>query len=180
MYSFSLTFYWVVFLGFFFFLDSRSDVFGLCRSLFSSASFQLLKMATTAASSLQMAAARPCISSSHKAVRESATMFHTNSKATSWTKVSSACHISSIQSFQRTFTSSSIKFDKVVTKAMAETSEIKPDSGLPIDLKGWHMLLGIFYSSITNTTMLTLHERSDPCFWLKKVIQFACFSFFCM
>ncbi|TQD99863.1 hypothetical protein C1H46_014476 [Malus baccata] len=93
-------------------------------------------MATTAASSLQMATARPCISSSRRAFRSSTAMLNGNFKVASWTKLSSACHISSVQSFQRCFTSSSMKLDKFVTKAMAGASENKPVSGLPINLKG--------------------------------------------
>ncbi|KAM5582434.1 hypothetical protein ABKV19_002712 [Rosa sericea] len=92
-------------------------------------------MATTAASSLQMATARPCISSSHRVFRSGAAMLHGNVKVVSSSKLSSACHISSVQSFQRSFTSSSLKMDKFVTKAMAGSSENKP-SGLPINLKG--------------------------------------------
>ncbi|RXH85265.1 hypothetical protein DVH24_042033 [Malus domestica] len=93
-------------------------------------------MATTAASSLQMATARPCISSSRRAFGSSTAMLNGNFKVASWTKLSSACHISSVQSFQRCFTSSSMKLDKFVTKAMAGASENKPVSGLPINLKG--------------------------------------------
>ncbi|BBH04345.1 NAD(P)-binding Rossmann-fold superfamily protein [Prunus dulcis] len=93
-------------------------------------------MATTAASSLQMATARPCMSSSRRAFVSSAAMLNGNFKLASWTKLSSACHIASTQPFHRSFTSSSLKMDKFVTKAMAGASENKPASGLPIDLKG--------------------------------------------
>ncbi|KAM3693071.1 hypothetical protein ACJW31_08G137400 [Castanea mollissima] len=93
-------------------------------------------MATTAASSLQIATARPCISSSRRIFKAGAAIFGGNSKAVSWNKLTSACHISSVQPFQRSFTSSSVKFYKVVTKAMSETTENKPISGLPIDLRG--------------------------------------------
>ncbi|CAN6558915.1 unnamed protein product [Malus baccata var. baccata] len=93
-------------------------------------------MATTAASSLQMATARPCISSSRRAFGSSSKMLNDNFKVASWSKLSSTCHTSSVQSFQRSFTSSSMKMDKFVTMAMAGASENKPVSGLPIDLKG--------------------------------------------
>ncbi|XP_050140053.1 enoyl-[acyl-carrier-protein] reductase [NADH], chloroplastic-like [Malus sylvestris] len=93
-------------------------------------------MATTAASSLQMATARPCISSSRRAFGSSSKMLNDNFKVASWSKLSSTCHTSSVQSFQRSFTSSSMKMDKFVTRAMAGASENKPVSGLPIDLKG--------------------------------------------
>ncbi|KAK9999751.1 hypothetical protein SO802_019354 [Lithocarpus litseifolius] len=93
-------------------------------------------MATTAASSLQIATARPCISSSRRLFKAGTAILGGNSKAVSWNKLTSACHISFIQPFQQSFTSSSIKFDKVVTKAMSEATENKPISGLPIDLRG--------------------------------------------
>lgn len=93
-------------------------------------------MAATAACSLQMAAVRPCISSSHRGVKAGVAVVGGNSKGASWTKLSSASHISSVQPFLQSFTSSSVKFDKVVTRAMAESSTNKPISGLPIDLKG--------------------------------------------
>ncbi|GAY49947.1 hypothetical protein CUMW_122980 [Citrus unshiu] len=106
------------------------------RYLFSSARVGALKMAATAACSLQMAAVKPCISSSHRGVKAGVAVVGGNSKGASWTKLSSASHISSGQPFLRSFTSSSVKFDKVVTRAMAESSTNKPISGLPIDLKG--------------------------------------------
>ncbi|TQE01248.1 hypothetical protein C1H46_013155 [Malus baccata] len=93
-------------------------------------------MATTAASSLQMATARPCISSSRRAFGSSSKMLNDNFNVASWSKLSSTCHTSSVQSFQRSFKSSSMKMDKFVTKAMAGASENKPVSGLPIDLRG--------------------------------------------
>lgn len=89
-----------------------------------------------AASSLQMATARPCISSSRRAFRSAPTIVQNNCKGASLAKLSSACHISSsAQLFGRSFTSSSAKFDKFVVKAMSEPSESKV-SGLPINLKG--------------------------------------------
>lgn len=93
-------------------------------------------MAATAACGLQMAAVRPCISSSHRGVKAGVAVVGGNPKGASWTKLSSASHISSVQPFLQSFTSSSVKFDKVVTRAMAESSTNKPISGLPIDLKG--------------------------------------------
>ncbi|KAG8484908.1 hypothetical protein CXB51_021301 [Gossypium anomalum] len=94
-------------------------------------------MAATAASGLQLASARPCIASSRRVFKAGAANLDVNSKAVSWTKLVSACHLSqSLEPFRRSFASSSVKFDKVVTKAMSESSENKPVSGLPIDLKG--------------------------------------------
>jgi len=59
-----------------------------------------------------------------------------SSKVTPWAKLSSSNHVSSLLPFQRNFTSSSVKFNKVITKAMSETSETKLVPGLPINLKG--------------------------------------------
>ncbi|KAH1108875.1 hypothetical protein J1N35_012643 [Gossypium stocksii] len=94
-------------------------------------------MAATAASGLQLASARPCIASSRRVFKAGAANLDVNSKAVSWTKLASACHLSqSLEPFRRSFASSSVMFNKVVTKAMSESSENKPVSGLPIDLKG--------------------------------------------
>ncbi|XWS52441.1 hypothetical protein CRYUN_Cryun11dG0071100 [Craigia yunnanensis] len=93
-------------------------------------------MVATAASSLQIAAARPCISSSHRVVKARAAILGANSKTVSWTKLTSACNVSSLEPFLRSFTSSPVKFNKVVTKAMIESCENTPVSGLPIDLEG--------------------------------------------
>ncbi|KAB1227874.1 Enoyl-[acyl-carrier-protein] reductase [NADH], chloroplastic [Morella rubra] len=93
-------------------------------------------MATTAASSLQIAAARPCISSSNRLFKGCTTFLGGNTRVASWSKLASACHISSAQLFHRSLTSSSSRFNKVVTRAMSKASENKPDSGLCIDLKG--------------------------------------------
>ncbi|KAJ6961297.1 hypothetical protein NC652_000264 [Populus alba x Populus x berolinensis] len=93
-------------------------------------------MAATAASGLQMATARPCISSSRRMVKAGASILGANSKGASWAKLASGSHISYIQPFKRTLMSSSVKLNKVVTKAMSESNESKPVSGLPIDLRG--------------------------------------------
>ncbi|XP_012472974.1 enoyl-[acyl-carrier-protein] reductase [NADH], chloroplastic [Gossypium raimondii] len=94
-------------------------------------------MAATAASGLQLASARPCIASSHRVFKAGAASLDVNSKAVPWNKLASACHLSqSLEPFRRSFASSSVYFNKVVTRAMSESSENKPVSGLPIDLKG--------------------------------------------
>ncbi|KAL3828146.1 hypothetical protein ACJIZ3_016948 [Penstemon smallii] len=95
-------------------------------------------MATTAASSLQITAAKPCLFSAQKAFRAAGVAsFGADSQGASWARLSSACHISSAQHFNRTFTSSPARFNKVVTKAMSEAADNnKPPSGLPINLKG--------------------------------------------
>nr|XP_034915811.1 enoyl-[acyl-carrier-protein] reductase [NADH], chloroplastic-like isoform X1 [Populus alba] len=114
----------------------ENDLYIFCRSLFSSKKFNLFRMAATAASGLQMATARPCISSSRRMVKAGAAILGANSKGASWAKLASGSHISYIQPFKRTLMSSSVKLNKVVTKAMSESNESKPVSGLPIDLRG--------------------------------------------
>ncbi|KAK6164240.1 hypothetical protein DH2020_001104 [Rehmannia glutinosa] len=103
--------------------------------VFSSRLFTV-KMAVTAASSLQITAAKPSLFSAQRILRGGVTNVGINSLGESWAKLSSVCHISSGQHFNRTFTSSSAKFNKVATKAMSVPGENKPASGLPIDLKG--------------------------------------------
>ncbi|KAL0371170.1 UNVERIFIED_CONTAM: Enoyl-[acyl-carrier-protein] reductase [NADH], chloroplastic [Sesamum angustifolium] len=95
-------------------------------------------MAATAASSLQINAARPSLLSAQRILRGGVANAGINPLGTSWAKFSSACHISFGQHFSRTFTSSPAKFNKVAVKAMSEPGENKPasDSGLPINLKG--------------------------------------------
>ncbi|MED6162005.1 Enoyl-[acyl-carrier-protein] reductase [NADH], chloroplastic [Stylosanthes scabra] len=90
-------------------------------------------MATTPFSGLQMAVSRSCIPSSQ---RSSAMAVCGKSMVGSWNKLASVCHVASVQSFQRVFTSSTIKSEEFVTKAMSESSEKSLVSGLPIDLKG--------------------------------------------
>ncbi|KAL0419638.1 UNVERIFIED_CONTAM: Enoyl-[acyl-carrier-protein] reductase [NADH], chloroplastic [Sesamum radiatum] len=95
-------------------------------------------MAATAASSLQINAARPSLLSAQRILRGGVANAGINPLGTSWAKFSSACHISFGQHFSRTFTSSPAKFNKVAVKAMSEPGENKPasGSGLPINLKG--------------------------------------------
>ncbi|KAL3647630.1 Enoyl-[acyl-carrier-protein] reductase [NADH], chloroplastic [Castilleja foliolosa] len=89
-------------------------------------------MAVNAASSLQITAAKPSLFSAQRLLRGGVANVGINSLA----KLSSACHISSGQLFNRTFTSSPAKFNKIATKAMSEPGEDKPATGLPINLKG--------------------------------------------
>ncbi|KAF8403900.1 hypothetical protein HHK36_012006 [Tetracentron sinense] len=106
------------------------------RFLFTSLEFNLLKMAATAASSLQMGAVRPNASSSRKIFKANTTIIGAESKGASWAKLTSTSHISSMQPFFQSVTPAPLKFNKVVTKAMSEASGEKPLSGLPIDLRG--------------------------------------------
>lgn len=79
---------------------------------------------------------RSCIPSSQKFANVSNVVLGAKSKAGSWNKLASACHVASVQPFQRSFTSSSVKSVKIATKAMSESSETSPISGLPFNLKG--------------------------------------------
>ncbi|XP_057992204.1 enoyl-[acyl-carrier-protein] reductase [NADH], chloroplastic isoform X2 [Hevea brasiliensis] len=94
-------------------------------------------MAVTAASCLQLATTGPYFSSSCRAVKVGATVIGANSKEASWTKLASVSYISSVQPFRRqNFMSCSVKFNRISTKAMSDSSESKRVPGLPIDLKG--------------------------------------------
>ncbi|PNY04234.1 enoyl-ACP reductase [Trifolium pratense] len=90
----------------------------------------------TSFSSLQIAMSRSCIPSSQKFADVSTVVLGSKSKTGSWNKLVSACHVASVQPFQRSFTSSSAKSVKIVTKATSESNETSPISGLPINLKG--------------------------------------------
>ncbi|KAM7523329.1 hypothetical protein LguiA_013231 [Lonicera macranthoides] len=92
-------------------------------------------MVATVASSLQItAAARPFIFS--KRIFRTSAAIAVDSNGSSWPKLASTFHISSLQHFPRTFTSVPAKSGKFVTKAKSEASEKKPASMLPIDLRG--------------------------------------------
>ncbi|KAL8530154.1 hypothetical protein ACS0TY_007284 [Phlomoides rotata] len=93
-------------------------------------------MAVAAASSLQITATNPCYFSAKRFFRASAVNVGITSLRASLAKLSSACHISSGQHFHPTFTSSRAKFSKAATKALSQTAESKPESGLCINLKG--------------------------------------------
>lgn len=139
-------------------------------------------MASAMASGLHLATARPYGASSHQAFRIGATILCYNDKVASWAKLASTCHLSCMLPFRRISSSSGVKSDKPVTKAMSEASQSKPSSGLPIDLKGqnscillcmfgFHMLLGQFASFLSKFL-------SSPhiviCFWWQFVISFCC------
>jgi len=102
-------------------------------------------MASTMASGLHFATARPYVSSSHRALRLGATILGYDSKVASWAKLASACHLSCMLPFRGISSSSGLKSAKPVTKAMSEDSQSKPSSGLPIDLRGQNFL-HVFFS----------------------------------
>ncbi|KAK9265544.1 hypothetical protein L1049_021607 [Liquidambar formosana] len=93
-------------------------------------------MAATATPGMHMATTKPCISSSRKIFKTSTAIFGSEFKEASWARLTSSSCVSSTQPLFQSFTPTSIKHKKVVTRAMSEASENKPLPGLPIDLRG--------------------------------------------
>ncbi|XWS59242.1 hypothetical protein CRYUN_Cryun08bG0104600 [Craigia yunnanensis] len=93
-------------------------------------------MGTAAAPGTYMATIKPCISYSRKMLVSSVVNISTEHKGASWTRLASSSNISSRQPFFHRITSGPVKFEKFVTRAMSETNDKKPLSGLPIDLRG--------------------------------------------
>ena len=93
-------------------------------------------MAATANPSMHMATANPCISSSRKSIKPSTASFVTKVRRAAWSRLTSSSHLSSARLFFQNSTSTPARFEKVVTKAMADASENKPLPGLPVDLRG--------------------------------------------
>ncbi|XVE83734.1 hypothetical protein DITRI_Ditri16bG0110100 [Diplodiscus trichospermus] len=93
-------------------------------------------MAAAVTSSIQIAVARPRISSCHGLVKSGPAFLGANSKSVSWTKLTSACNISSLEPIQRTFTSSPVNFNKQnflplkVLKFLWELGFLLPDGFL--------------------------------------------------
>ncbi|RZC00217.1 Enoyl-[acyl-carrier-protein] reductase [NADH], chloroplastic isoform B [Glycine soja] len=94
-------------------------------------------MATTV-SNLPTAMSRPKIPSSQRIANVGPALLGARSKVGSCYKLASVCHVASAQPFQQglTMTSGAVKYDKIITKAMSESSSNKEVAGLPIDLKG--------------------------------------------
>lgn len=93
-------------------------------------------MAATTTPSMHIATGKLCVTTPRKVSKSSIGIFGTEVRGASWTCLKSSCHISSTRSLSQSFTSTPVKFERVVTKAMSEASEIKPLPGLPIDLRG--------------------------------------------
>ncbi|KAM7530155.1 hypothetical protein LguiB_033565 [Lonicera macranthoides] len=93
-------------------------------------------MAATTASSMHIATVKPRAFASQKGSKSSIANFGTDIKGASWTSLKSSFHISSTRRFSHSLTSTAVKVQRVITKAMSENSEMKPLSGLPIDLRG--------------------------------------------
>lgn len=99
-------------------------------------------MATTV-SNLPTAMSRPKIPSSQRIANVGPALLGARSKVGSCYKLASVCHVASAQPFQQglTMTSGAVKYDKIITKAMSESSSNKEVAGLPIDLKGFTSIL---------------------------------------
>lgn len=93
-------------------------------------------MAASAASSLQIAIARPSVLSTKRISSFCSTKFGGENRKLSWNGLASSCHVSSIQHFWRSYTSTTQNLQKVVTKAKSGADDSKPASVLPIDLRG--------------------------------------------
>lgn len=109
----------------------------LCRLRHSTLRLHSFEMATTTVSNISMAMSRPRISSSQKFSNLGPAVLGGRIKVGSCDKLGSVCHVASVKPFQKASTSCSLKFDKIVTKAMSESSSDKQVTGLPIDLRGF-------------------------------------------
>ncbi|XVF56018.1 hypothetical protein PTKIN_Ptkin06aG0082900 [Pterospermum kingtungense] len=119
-------------------------------------------MGTAAAPGTFMATIKPCISSSRKMLVSRVMNITTECKDASWTRLAASSNISSRKPFLHRITLGPVKFENFVAKAMSETSDNKPLSGLPIDLRAkslaaagaeilvgtWVPALNIFESSL--------------------------------
>ncbi|CAM8899754.1 unnamed protein product [Rhodiola kirilowii] len=94
-------------------------------------------MAATAASSMQLVASRPSILSARNLVKAASSPVQvSDGKFAVGTKLASSYHLSLAKKFTRNITTTAVKFERTVTKAMAESSEGKAKSSLAIDLRG--------------------------------------------
>lgn len=104
------------------------------------------------AAGLQMVAARPYISSSRMVLASGMAVSGFNKRvSTCANKFKSSLHISSAQPLALSRTSVSLKFNSLVTRAMSTENEKSGAPGLPIDLRGNHLidilLLSLFFHS---------------------------------
>ncbi|KAK2965557.1 hypothetical protein RJ640_016699, partial [Escallonia rubra] len=97
---------------------------------------KLLEMAATATSSMRIATAKHCAFASRTVSKSSIAVFGNEINVASSRRLKSSCLISSTRPFYQSFTTDPVKFEKLVTKAMSESSEDKPFSGLTINLRG--------------------------------------------
>ncbi|XP_076909281.1 enoyl-[acyl-carrier-protein] reductase [NADH], chloroplastic-like [Bidens hawaiensis] len=91
-------------------------------------------MATT--TNMHIAVARPSAFSAREVSKPGVAVFSSNIKGGSCASLKSSCHISSTQLLSQTVKSSPLRFERMITKAMSDSSDIKPLPGLPVDLRG--------------------------------------------
>ncbi|XP_019187090.1 PREDICTED: enoyl-[acyl-carrier-protein] reductase [NADH] 2, chloroplastic-like isoform X1 [Ipomoea nil] len=116
----------------------RSKCVCICRieiPLYSG-EFKLLIMAATATPSLQIAAAKPCVSASRKIFKSSTASFGLENRGRSAAELKSLSVISATKLSSQGFSCIPLKHRRMVTKAMSGASDNAPLPGLPIDLRG--------------------------------------------
>lgn len=99
---------------------------------------RLVKMATT---NMHMAIARPSVFSFREVSKSSVAVFSSNVREGSFAKLKSSCHVSSLQLLSQNVKSKPLRFGRMITKAMADSSDTKPLPGLPVDLRGCGYML---------------------------------------
>lgn len=90
----------------------------------------------TATSNMHVAIAKPLTFPSCEVSKSSVAVFSSGIRQSSWTKLTSSSHISSTHVISQNITSSPVKFNRMVTKAISESNDTNPLPGLPIDLRG--------------------------------------------
>jgi enoyl-[acyl-carrier protein] reductase I len=93
-------------------------------------------MAATATPSMNIATTKLCISSLRNVCKPSIACVSTEIRGSSFAGLRSSFHISSTLPLSQNLTFAPKKFHRFVTKAMSESSDLKPLPGLPIDLRG--------------------------------------------
>ncbi|CAI9269940.1 unnamed protein product [Lactuca saligna] len=90
----------------------------------------------TATSNMHVAIAKPFTFASCEVSKPSVAVFSSGIKEAPWMKLKSSCHISSTHVISQKLTTNTLKFNRIVTKAMSESNDTKPLPGLPVDLRG--------------------------------------------
>ncbi|KAK1367447.1 enoyl-[acyl-carrier-protein] reductase [NADH], chloroplastic-like [Heracleum sosnowskyi] len=93
-------------------------------------------MASITTPTMHLAKGQLCFTASGKVCQPSIANFSTEVKGAPWTGLKSSLHVSSARSLSHNLTYAPVKFERLVTKAMSEASDLKPLPGLPIDLRG--------------------------------------------
>ncbi|KAL7616478.1 hypothetical protein Lser_V15G04207 [Lactuca serriola] len=90
----------------------------------------------TATSNMHVAIAKPFTFASCEVSKPSVAVFSSGIKEAPWMKLKSSCHISSTHVISQKIAPNTLKFNRIVTKAMSESNDTKPLPGLPVDLRG--------------------------------------------